>query len=408
MRFLENKWMRAAVPALLIHCSIGTVYCWSSFSGELAQQLGVSSGLLGWAFSLAIFFLGMSAAFGGRFVEKDIHASSLLACIFFTAGMAGTGLTIRCAPLLGPGLTVAGIFFFYGCVMGIGLGIGYLTPVKTLMLWFSDSKGLATGISIMGFGLAKAIASPIMNLLVVKTSVSTMFLLLAGVYFLMMLLGHFLLKKPAGWREDADARLSLRRLLKSPTFIGCWLMFYLNITCGLALIACEKPILKVIGLSTAAISAVQSCTAGANALGRLGFSSLSDKLSDRNRVYQIIFVLSAGVCAAAFFTRAISGSLAAMAVLLLLAVNAGYGGGFSTMPALLSSRFGMQHISRIHGYVLSAWAFAGLTGNQMSTLIYQVSGRYEPVLGVLAVLYLLALAVCTTLVHPGRAALPEE
>ena len=162
MKWIENKWMRAAVPALLIHCSIGTVYCWSTFKEAIAQHIGMSTFSVGWAFSLAIFFLGMSAAFAGRMVERDIHRSSLISCICFTAGMIGTGLCIQFATGVA---ALVGIFICYGCIMGIGLGIGYLTPVKTLMLWFEGQKGLATGISIMGFGLAKAIATPIMELI---------------------------------------------------------------------------------------------------------------------------------------------------------------------------------------------------------------------------------------------------
>ena len=157
MGFLNNKWMRAAVPALLIHCSIGTVYCWSTFKQAIAERIGMSDSAVGWAFSLAIFFLGMSAAFMGKMVEKDIHKSSLLSCICFTTGMIGTGLFIQFTTGI---VALIGIFVCYGCIMGIGLGVGYLTPVKTLMLWFSENKGLATGISIMGFGLAKAIATP--------------------------------------------------------------------------------------------------------------------------------------------------------------------------------------------------------------------------------------------------------
>lgn len=395
---IENKWFRAAIPALLIHCSIGTVYCWSSFSEELSTQVGVSGSILGWAFSIAIFFLGMSAAFAGRFVEKDIHKSSLLACICFTVGMLGTGVTIQFASNLGPVLTVIGIFLFYGVIMGIGLGVGYLTPVKTLMLWFSDNKGLATGISIMGFGLAKAIASPIMNYLVSKTSISMMFYILGGVYFLMMLLGHFLLKKPEGWVEEKTTSVSLKTLIKKPTFIGCWLMFYLNITCGLALIACEKPILKLLGIGTAAISVVQSCTAATNALGRIGFSTVSDKMKDRNTVYKIIFVMSALISLVAFFSNSVTNKIAVIAIILLLLINAGYGGGFSTMPALLSARFGMKNISKIHGLILSAWGFAGLTGNQLTNLIINKTGRYENVLITIAVLYIVALVIDFTLV----------
>ena len=399
MKTWENKWVRGAIPALLIHCSIGTVYCWSSFSGELAGQLGVSAGTMGWAFSLAIFFLGMSAAFAGPLVERDIRKSSLLACLCFTAGMAGTGACIQFAPLLGRGIAVAGIYLCYGCVMGIGLGVGYLTPVKTLMLWFSQHKGLATGISIMGFGLAKAIASPVMNLLVEQVGLGAMFYLLAGGYFLLMLLGHLLLKKPAGWHEEARTRISLKKMLKSKTFLGCWVMFYLNITCGLALIACEKSILQAVGLPVLAVSAVQSLTAGANALGRVGFSALSDRMKDRNTVYLAIFALSAAVSLAAFAAGAVSGGMVFLTAALLVVVNGGYGGGFSTMPALLSSRYGMADISQIHGLVLSAWAFAGLTGNQMSAVIYQAAGRYEPVLLAIALLYLLAFGVSALLVR---------
>src|SRR5690606_5072984 len=158
MEKINNKWMRAVLPALLIHCSIGTVYCWSLFKGDITTYMGRSVGVVEWAFSIAIFVLGMSAAFGGRLVEKDIHKSSLLSALFFVAGMAGTGFFIYQKSLIG-------VYISYGIVMGIGLGIGYLTPVKTLMLWFDKHRGLATGLAVAGFGLAKVIASPLMEFL---------------------------------------------------------------------------------------------------------------------------------------------------------------------------------------------------------------------------------------------------
>ncbi|MBR5447117.1 MAG: MFS transporter, partial [Clostridia bacterium] len=159
-----NKWIRAAIPALLLHCSIGTVYCWSIFSENIGNYIGFSKGACEWAFSLAIFFLGMSAAFLGNIVEKDIHKSSLIAAITFALGMAGSGFFIWYGGK-NPGSIVAliGIYLCYGLIMGIGLGTGYLSPVKTLMLWFKDQKGLATGLAVAGFGAAKAIASPIME-----------------------------------------------------------------------------------------------------------------------------------------------------------------------------------------------------------------------------------------------------
>ena len=224
----NNKWIRAVLPALLIHCSIGTVYCWSLFKGDIASYIGKSVGEVEWAFSLAIFVLGMSAAFGGKFVEKDIHKSSLLAALFFVVGMAGTGFFIYQKSLIG-------IYISYGIVMGIGLGIGYLTPVKTLMLWFEKQKGLATGLAVAGFGLAKVIASPLMEkllgernsegILVNPTNIYTMFYILAGIYLVMMFIGHLLLKKPAGYEEESvqSKSFSYRKVLTNKTFIGIWL-----------------------------------------------------------------------------------------------------------------------------------------------------------------------------------------
>ena len=408
MKFLNNKWMRAAVPALLIHCSIGTVYCWSTFKEAIANQIGMSSFAVGWAFSLAIFFLGMSAAFAGKMVEKNIHKSSLISCICFTLGMVGTGLFIQFTQGI---VALLGIFLCYGCIMGIGLGIGYLTPVKTLMLWFSKQKGLATGISIMGFGLAKAIATPIMEAIQTNIGIAEMFYILGAVYFVMMFVGHLLLKKPDDWVEPVEKKNEFKMLsmFKDKTFLGIWLMFFINIHCGLALITYEKQILGVtfagMAILGTMISVIPSITAAANALGRIGYSTISDKMKDRNTVYKIIFITSIIVTAIALVTFAISNGHTSIAygiivIALLLVVNLGYGGGFSTLPALLSSRFGMDKISKIHGLSLSAWAIAGLTGNNMSELILSISNKnYDYILIATLAFYVLALVICLTMVR---------
>ena len=241
-----NKWIRAAIPALLLHCSIGTVYCWSMFSQEIADYIGHSKGATEWAFSFAIFFLGMSAAFLGNIVEKDIHKSSLIAAICFSVGMAGTGFFIWYGGAhKGSLVALIGIYLCYGLIMGIGLGTGYLSPVKTLMLWFKDKKGLATGLAVAGFGAAKAIASPIMQWMLGGLGdggIFKMFFILAGVYFVMMFIGHLPLKKPDDWHEPTggEKKPSIMEVLKTRpliNYVGIWLMFYLNITCGLALIS---------------------------------------------------------------------------------------------------------------------------------------------------------------------------
>lgn len=405
---INNKWMRAAVPALLIHCSIGTVYCWSTFKEAIANQIGMSTFSVGWAFSLAIFFLGMSAAFAGRMVERDIKKSSLISCICFTAGMIGTGVFIQFFTGIA---ALIGIFICYGCIMGIGLGIGYLTPVKTLMLWFSEQKGLATGISIMGFGLAKAIATPIMEAIQNSLGIAPMFYILGAVYFVMMMAGHFLIKKPEGWVEPDSKRSDFKPMdmFKNKVFVGIWLMFFINIHCGLALITYEKQIIGVtfegMPVVAAMISIVPSVTAAFNALGRIGYSTLSDKMKDRNTVYKIIFATSIGVTLLALAPFAITNGnksiiLGAIVILLLCIVNLGYGGGFSTLPALLSSRFGMEKISKIHGLALSAWAVAGITGNNMSELILKATDRtYDYILIATLAFYAVAMIICITLVN---------
>ena len=422
MKLPENKWLRGAIPALLLHCSIGTVYCWSTFSGEIANYIGVEKKACEWAFSLAIFFLGMSAAFLGDVVEKNIHRSSLIATICFTVGMIGTGFGIylKSLPM---------ILIFYGCIMGIGLGTGYLSPVKTLMLWFEDKKGLATGLAVAGFGLAKAIASPIMQAILNKfdNNPAPMFWIMGGVYCVMMFVGHLLLKKPSTWTEAhseggikeffTTLANNFKTSFTNKTFIGIWIMFYINIACGLALISQEKFIFKSVGLSVGVCATLATVTAIANAAGRLGFSAWADTLKDRNTIYKLIFILSIGFTALTIITQGIVNGakafpLAILCVALLIMVNAGYGGGFSNVPTLLSDHFGMGKISSVHGMCLSAWAIAGLTGNQMATAIVNRVGEfkeitlsdgstasvnpvgYQTVLYVTCALYIVALIVC--------------
>ena len=408
-----NKWIRAAIPALLLHCSIGTVYCWSIFSQQIADYIGFSKGAAEWAFSLAIFFLGMSAAFLGNIVEKDIHKSSLIAAICFAAGMAGTGGFIYYGGL-NPGSLVAliGIYICYGFIMGIGLGTGYLSPVKTLMLWFKDRKGLATGLAVAGFGAAKAIASPIMEWMLANLGeggIYKMFIILAVVYFVMMFVGHLLLKKPDDWHEPqgAEKSNSIMSVIKSKSiknYIGIWLMFYINITCGLALISQEKMIVKCLGLA-GSVAIISTISAIFNAAGRLGFSAWGDKMKDRNTIYKMIFIISIVLTGIVILTNGISNGegntiLTILVLVLIMMVNAGYGGGFSNVPTLLSDHYGMSNISAIHGITLSAWAFAGLTGNQLASLIVSKVGTpeavtnpvgYQTVLYVTITLYIVAL-----------------
>lgn len=406
---MNNKWIRAAIPALLIHISVGTVYCWSTFKEAIAKQIEMSPFAVGWAFSLAIFFLGMSAAFAGKLVEKNIHKSSLISCVCFSMGMIGTGLSIL---FLKGWLALIGIYLSYGVIMGIGLGIGYLTPVKTLMLWFSKNKGLATGISIMGFGLAKAIATPIMNFLQNRYGIIPMFIILGISYFIIMFVGHILLKKPEGWIESQEKeKTNILSMFKNKEFVGIWLMFFINIHCGLMIISYENQILKTAFFSATALgtilSIVPSITALSNAIGRIGYSTVSDLCKQRNTIYKIIFISCIIISILVLSTNAINNAkvpiLETIIIAYLLIINAGYGGGFSTLPALLSERFGIEKISQIHGLALSAWAVAGITGNNTSEIILNITnGNYQIIFSVATILYIIALFISIFLVKSRK------
>ena len=371
----------------------------------------------------------MSAAFLGNVVEKNIHKSSLIATICFSLGMAGTGFFIYYGGLhQGSVLALVGIYICYGFIMGIGLGTGYLSPVKTLMLWFKDRKGLATGLAVAGFGAAKAIASPIMQSLLANLGaggIYKMFYILAAVYFVMMFVGHLLLAKPADWVEPQtkDKKQGILATLKTKpiaNYIGIWIMFYINITCGLALISQEKMIVKCIGMASF-VGIISTISAIFNAAGRLGFSAWADKLKDRNTIYKLIFILSIAFTAIVLATSGIKNGnqnilLAVLVLVLIFFVNAGYGGGFSNVPTLLSDHYGMGSISAIHGITLSAWAFAGLSGNQMAAWIVKKFGEevtnaegiivnptgYQYVLYATIALYAVALLFSLIFVRPTK------
>ena len=384
---MKSKWIHGALPALLIHCCIGTVYCWSLLKGDIAGLMKVNVSSIEFAFSLAIFFLGMSAAFGGRFVEKNVRRSSLVSMLCFSGGLLGTiyAITLGSIPLL---------FLFYGGIMGIGLGLGYLSPVKTLMLWFSKHKGLATGIAISGFGLSKALFSPFITWCNSGYGIKATLFCISVVSIICMGAASMLIKKPDGWKEDSRkfSILEAIRTILNPVYLKIWVVFYLNITCGLALIAFEKDLAEKSGLGWIGILA--SLTALFNTLGRFGYSTVSDWTKDKSKIYLTIFFTSG----LAMMLPIFFGLKIWVIVVMLCIINSGYGGGFSTLPTFLESKFGMKRISMSHGFALSAWGWAGLSGNQLSNLVLNYyHGEFNDLFIVLCSLYILAFIITKTI-----------
>ncbi|MFR9649259.1 MAG: OFA family MFS transporter [Rikenellaceae bacterium] len=380
-----NRWINAAIPALMIHGCIGTVYCWSLLTDAIHESVGDG---YEWAFSLAIFFLGLSAAFLGPLVERDVRRSSLYSMLFFSAGMilSGVACWIGSLPLF---------FISYGVIMGVGLGLGYLSPVKTLILWFKDNKGLATGLAISGFGLAKVIATPSLEWVMDNYGIVTMFISHGIFYAVIMFVGSRLLKKPLGTEADKSKPLTLShwasmlgKVLKLPGLWAYWMMFFLNITAGLAIISHEKVLFNMAGYGEYLATSLMLC-ALFNTLGRFVVSWGSDLLKNRLKIFVAVLAISSGVCLLSYTSSVMW--LVALAVLLC---NCGYGAIFSTMPCALSDRYGVGSVSEVHGVILSAWAFAGLCGNQLANFVLsQSDSNAASILVAAGVIYAVGLTI---------------
>lgn len=399
---MKNRWLIAA-SAVGIHISIGSVYAWSVVTKPMMAELGWSLKSVSLTFSIAILFLGLSAAFFGHFVEsRGPRAAGTLAAILFGIGLIGSGLAIqlKMLPLL---------YIMYGAIGGMGLGIGYITPVSTLIKWFPDKRGLATGMAIMGFGFAALIAGPVMQKTIETLGLAPMFYILGGVYFtLMFASAQYLEPPPEGWlpknfqgtgdapakklKEDI-ANLTANEAIKTLRFYYLWLMLFINVTCGIAIISVASPLAQeATGMTAIAAATMVGLMGLFNGLGRIGWSSLSDVIG-RPVVWVIFFLIQ---IAAFFVLPNISQALMFQVVLFLILTC--YGGGFASVPAYISDIFGTKQVSAIHGYILTAWAAAGLAGPMFAAWVRESTQSYTKTLYVFGGLFVLALVVSLLLI----------
>jgi MFS transporter, OFA family, oxalate/formate antiporter len=397
MRKTKNRWL-IALSAVGIHLSIGSVYAWSNFTNPLIEEFGWSASQVQLTFSIAILFLGLSAAFLGHFVEKHgPRKAGMLAAIFFGVGIAGSGIAVALGslPLL---------YIFYGALGGIGLGVGYIAPVSTLVKWFPDRRGLATGLAIMGFGFAAAISSPIMDSLIKSVGISNTFYILGIAYFVVMTLSSLYLEKPEegwlpeGYKADINSgkvkakkdlsQLTANEAVKTRRFYYLWLMLFINVTCGIAILSAAKPLAQEsIGLTTAEAAALVGVMGIFNGLGRIGWASVSDYIG-RPNTYTTFFVLQIALF---FLLPQTSASL--LFQVMLAIVYTCYGGGFASIPAFIGDLFGTKQLGAIHGYILTAWAAAGLAGPLFAAWIKDTTGSYANSLSFFAVLFIVALVI---------------
>lgn len=393
----KNRWLIAA-SAVGIHISIGSVYAWSNFTNPLIEQFGWTTSQVQLTFSIAILFLGLSAAFMGHFVEKyGPRASGLLAAVFFGTGVIGAGFAVSASSL-------PMLYFFYGVIGGIGLGLGYIAPVSTLVKWFPDRRGLATGLAIMGFGFAAAISSPIMEALITSVGLKSTFIILGSAYFIIMLLSSLYLEKPEeGWAPEGFkekvqsgkitqkkdlAQLTANESVKTKRFYYLWLMLFINITCGIAILSAAKPLaIDSIGMTTMQAATLVGVLGIFNGAGRLGWASISDYIG-RPNTYTAFFVIQLALFAILPFT-----TNAIMFQVMLAIIYTCYGGGFASIPAYIADIFGTKQLGAIHGYILTAWSAAGIAGPMFAAWMKDTTGSYESSLLFFAGLFVIAFAI---------------
>ncbi|MBX9974828.1 OFA family MFS transporter [Cytobacillus firmus] len=374
----KNRWL-IALSAVGIHLSIGSVYAYSVYQNPLKETLGWEKTDVSLAFTIAIFILGIAAAFFGRFVEKrGPRVSAMIAAVFFGIGIIGSGFAIQLENYI--------LFLiFFGVIGGLGLGFGYIAPVSTLVKWFPDRRGLATGMAVMGFGAGALITSPIASRLMIATSIPTTFYVLGISYFILMILGSlYIAKPPEGWvpegmeenREEQPVKADLAQLtaneaIKTKRFWLLWIMMFINISAGIMILSVAAPMAQEItGASAITAAGIVGIMGLFNGGGRIGWASASDYLG-RGNTYMTFFLIQV----AAFFILPFITNSFIFSVFLYIIVSC-YGGGFASLPAFIGDLFGTRQLGAIHGYLLTSWSIAGVVGPMLVSSIYENTQSY--------------------------------
>jgi OFA family oxalate/formate antiporter-like MFS transporter len=457
----KNRWLIAA-SAVGVHVSIGSIYAYSAWKMPLENMFGWSPSATTGAFSLAIFFLGLSAAFLGRFIEKKGPSKGgLLSAVFFCLGLVGSGVAclMQSLPLF---------YLCFGVISGIGLGVGYISPVSTLVKWFPDRRGLATGLAIMGFGFGGLICAKLIDALVPveaevtiprmvspelidaaegegvielskqgfvdlylndhdkaesimalvpeddasdtnkvliysRKDIAFAFMILGLIYALVMVPSALYIAPPSKeWLEAymrgrsasakkaiANNELTARQALRTFGFYGLWLMLFINVSCGIAVIATAKKmgyemVHLSVGMSTILVMGISLF----NGLGRIFWASLSDYIG-RSNTYVAFFALQ--IVAFPLLANITGTPMFFMVVTFVILTC--YGGGFASIPAYISDLFGVKEMPTIHGYILTAWSLAGVVGPMINAFVYERTQSYTISLYIFGSAFIVALII---------------
>jgi MFS transporter, OFA family, oxalate/formate antiporter len=384
-----NRWLLAG-GGVLIQLALGSVYAWSVFRDPLMKKFGWSISEVTWAFSIAILVLGFAAFLGGLWMSRvGPRTVGIAAGICYGLGVASASLSAG---------RIWVLYVGYGVLGGLGLGLGYIVPVATLVKWFPDRRGFITGLAVAGFGAGALLTAPLAATLILQVGVMQTLAILGIAYLIMVVAGASVMQNPPdgwapeGWHPSAKKQsqrgtpeFALQEALSTWQWYALWAILFLNVTAGISIISQAAPMAKEIsGVPPLVAAGMVGIISIANGAGRLLWAWLSDAIGRRNVLF-IMFLVQAAL----FFLMPSQREFTILVTLCFIVLSC-YGGGFGTMPAFAADLFGPRWIGSIYGLMLTAWGFAGVFGPLLIARIREVTGSYSGALTIIACVMLVS------------------
>ena len=388
-RPLPNRWLLAG-GGVLMQLALGAVYAWSVFRDPLMKKFGWSISEVTLAFSIAILVLGFAAFLGGLWMSRvGPRTVGIAAGICYGLGVALSSLSAG---------RIWVLYLGYGVLGGLGLGLGYIVPVATLVKWFPDRRGFITGLAVAGFGAGALLTAPLAAALIQQVGVMQTLAILGIAYLIMVVAGASVMQNPPdgwapeGWQPSAKKQsqrgtteFTLQEALSTWQWYALWAILFLNVTAGISIISQAAPMAKEIsGVPPLVAAGMVGIISIANGAGRLLWAWLSDAIGRRN-VFFIMFLVQAAL----FFLMPSQREFTILVTLCFIVLSC-YGGGFGTMPAFAADLFGPRWIGSIYGLMLTAWGFAGVFGPLLIARVREVTGSYSGALTIIACVMLVS------------------
>ncbi|MGC2209661.1 MAG: OFA family MFS transporter [Candidatus Korobacteraceae bacterium] len=391
---LANRWGIAAAAVLMQLC-LGAVYGWSVFVKPLISTEHWTLTRVALTFTLSVLFLGLGTIIGGLWQDRvGPRRVATVAGILYGAGY-------MVAAFASAHHSLGGLYLGYGVLAGIGMGMGYICPVATLVKWFPDRRGLMTGVAVCGYGAGALVMSPLAAREILAYGVPATFLTLGIVYLIVVVLtAQFYQNPPQGWRPEgweprsavskaaSTYDFTVKEAMSTPQFWLLWFMLFLNVSAGIMVISQASPMAQqLVGLTPVTAAGIVGVISIFNGLGRVFWAAVSDFLG-RARVYFLLYLIQVGVFfalphlhTAALFTAAVA------------TVGLCYGGGFGTMPSFTADFFGAKYMGGIYGWILLAWGAGAVPSPILIARVRQTTGMYQPAIHVIAIVMVCSLVL---------------